>query len=51
MIDIHSHILLSVDDGVKTLDDAIEMAKAAVAEGITTIIATPHHRNGYCQKF
>lgn len=46
MIDIHSHILPSVDDGAKTLDDAIAMAKAAVAEGITTIIATPHHRNG-----
>ncbi|WP_339171902.1 CpsB/CapC family capsule biosynthesis tyrosine phosphatase [Anoxybacillus sp. FSL W8-1294] len=46
MIDVHSHILPSVDDGAKTFDDAIEMAKAAVAEGITTIIATPHHRNG-----
>ncbi len=46
MIDVHSHILPSVDDGAKTLADAIEMAKAAVAEGITTIIATPHHRNG-----
>lgn len=41
MIDVHSHILPSVDDGAKTLADAIEMAKAAVAEGITTIIATP----------
>jgi protein-tyrosine phosphatase len=46
MIDIHSHILPSVDDGAQTIDDAIVMAKAAVAEGITTIIATPHHRNG-----
>jgi len=46
VIDVHSHILPSVDDGAKTLNDAIEMAKAAVAEGITTIIATPHHRNG-----
>ncbi|AST06069.1 tyrosine protein phosphatase [Anoxybacillus flavithermus] len=46
MIDIHSHILPSVDDGAKTVEDAIEMAKVAVAEGITTIIATPHHRNG-----
>ncbi|MBB6176106.1 protein-tyrosine phosphatase [Anoxybacillus tengchongensis] len=46
MIDIHSHILPSIDDGAQTLADAIDMAKAAVAGGITTIIATPHHRNG-----
>ncbi|AGE23904.1 phosphotyrosine protein phosphatase [Geobacillus sp. GHH01] len=46
MIDIHSHILPGVDDGAKTMDDAIAMAKAAVDEGITTIIATPHHHNG-----
>ncbi|MGG3907178.1 tyrosine-protein phosphatase [Geobacillus stearothermophilus] len=46
MIDIHSHILPGVDDGAQTMDDAIAMAKAAVDEGITTIIATPHHRNG-----
>jgi protein-tyrosine phosphatase len=46
MIDIHCHILPDVDDGAKTMEDSIEMAKAAVADGITTIIATPHHQNG-----
>ncbi|WP_374719026.1 CpsB/CapC family capsule biosynthesis tyrosine phosphatase, partial [Parageobacillus toebii] len=46
MIDIHSHILPGVDDGAQTIDDAIAMARAAVKEGITTIIATPHHKNG-----
>ncbi|WP_113928341.1 CpsB/CapC family capsule biosynthesis tyrosine phosphatase [Bacillus sp. P14.5] len=46
MIDIHSHILPGIDDGAKSLDDSLEMAKAAVKEGITTIIATPHHMNG-----
>src|SRR5699024_6561245 len=45
LIDIHSHILPGVDDGAKTEADSIEMAKAAVEEGIETIIATPHHRN------
>lgn len=45
MIDIHSHILPGVDDGAKTEEDSIAMAKAAVEEGISTIIATPHHRN------
>jgi protein-tyrosine phosphatase len=46
MIDIHSHILPSVDDGAQNLEQAIEMAKAAVEEGITHLYATPHHRNG-----
>ncbi|MED3793809.1 tyrosine protein phosphatase [Niallia alba] len=45
MIDIHSHILPGIDDGAQTIKDSIEMAKAAVNEGITTIIATPHHKN------
>lgn len=45
MIDIHSHILPGIDDGAQTIEDSIEMAKAAVNEGITTIIATPHHKN------
>jgi protein-tyrosine phosphatase len=46
MIDIHSHILSGIDDGAQTIDDAIAMARDAVKEGITTIIATPHHKNG-----
>ena len=46
MIDIHCHIVFGVDDGAKDLNDSIEMAKAAVDEGITTIIATHHHHNG-----
>lgn len=45
VIDIHSHILPGVDDGAKTEQDSLAMAKLAVKEGITTIIATPHHRN------
>ncbi|OAB32924.1 tyrosine-protein phosphatase [Paenibacillus glacialis] len=46
MIDIHTHILPGVDDGAKNWNDTLNMAKAAVAEGITTLIATPHHANG-----
>ncbi|KGX86373.1 tyrosine-protein phosphatase [Pontibacillus litoralis] len=46
MIDIHSHILPSIDDGAKTVEDSLAMARAAVADGIHTIIATPHHNNG-----
>lgn len=46
MIDIHSHIVPGIDDGAKTDEDALAMARAAVEEGITTIVATPHHKNG-----
>ena len=46
MIDIHTHILPGVDDGAQHLQESLELARAAVAEGITGVIATPHHRNG-----
>ncbi|MGP4074860.1 tyrosine-protein phosphatase [Halobacillus sp. K22] len=46
MIDIHSHILPGVDDGAQTMEESMDMAKAAVEDGIDTIIATPHHMNG-----
>jgi protein-tyrosine phosphatase len=46
MIDLHCHILPGVDDGAKTLDEAIEMARIAAAEGIKTIVATPHFFRG-----
>jgi protein-tyrosine phosphatase len=46
MIDIHSHILPKVDDGADSFEESIQIARAAVSEGITTIIATPHHQNG-----
>lgn len=46
MIDIHSHILPGVDDGAKSYTDSLVLAQKAVSEGIHTILATPHHRNG-----
>ncbi|HZG73599.1 MAG TPA: CpsB/CapC family capsule biosynthesis tyrosine phosphatase [Chondromyces sp.] len=46
MIDIHCHILPGVDDGAQTIEDSIAMAKQAESEGVRTIIATPHHKNG-----
>lgn len=47
MIDIHSHILPGFDDGAVDLSESLNMARAAVNEGIHTIVATPHHQNGY----
>ncbi|WP_414053269.1 tyrosine-protein phosphatase [Macrococcus equi] len=51
MIDIHNHILFGIDDGAQTKEDALDMARAAQAEGITDIIATPHHKIGVYENF
>jgi len=47
VIDLHSHILPGLDDGAVDLADALEIARAAAADGITAIAATPHVREDY----
>ncbi|MDQ3739716.1 MAG: hypothetical protein M3389_02120, partial [Actinomycetota bacterium] len=42
MIDLHTHVLPGIDDGPATVEGSIELARAAAAGGITTIVATPH---------
>lgn len=42
MIDLHSHILPGIDDGAKTLDVSLDMARIAVADGIRVMACTPH---------
>lgn len=44
MIDFHTHILHDIDDGATSLQEALGMARMAVDDGITTIVATPHSR-------
>lgn len=44
-MDLHCHLLPQVDDGARDLAESIEMARKAVQQGITTIVATPHHLN------
>lgn len=46
IIDIHSHILPGIDDGSRSHDMTMHMLEIAKAEGITTIVATPHHMPG-----
>ncbi len=46
MIDIHTHILPSIDDGPETIEESIELCKVAASDGIKTIVATPHSQNG-----
>jgi len=42
MIDLHCHILPAIDDGAADLETALEMARMAVADGITHLCCTPH---------
>ena len=42
MIDLHCHLLPGIDDGAADLDTALEMARIAVADGITLTACTPH---------
>ena len=46
MLDFHSHILPGLDDGAPDMKTAIEMARIAVADGITLMAATPHFIEG-----
>jgi protein-tyrosine phosphatase len=44
VIDLHSHILAGVDDGARTLDESLAIARAAVGSGVELMAATPHVR-------
>jgi len=47
MVDIHCHILPGLDDGPDSLDEAMQMAEMAIADGITHVVATPHANDQY----
>lgn len=47
MIDLHCHILPGIDDGPKTMEESLEMAKKAVEDGIFQIVCTPHYTLRY----
>jgi protein-tyrosine phosphatase len=47
MIDIHHHLLFGVDDGPRDLDSSVAQAEAAVADGLTHIVCTPHANDVY----
>lgn len=46
MIDIHSHILPNVDDGVQNIDDALKMLRIAAQDGVKSQVLTPHIQIG-----
>ena len=54
LIDLHCHLLPGLDDGARDLSVALNMARIAAADGIETIVCTPHilpglyHNTGPC---
>jgi len=42
VIDLHSHILPGIDDGARSLEVSLEMARIAVADGTRVMACTPH---------
>jgi protein-tyrosine phosphatase len=47
VIDLHTHVLPGVDDGVRTEEEAVEFARMAAADGVETLVATPHCKDGF----
>jgi protein-tyrosine phosphatase len=47
MVDIHHHLLPGLDDGAPDLETTIGMARMAVEDGITHVVATPHANDRY----
>jgi protein-tyrosine phosphatase len=45
-VDLHCHLLPGVDDGARTPEEALEMARALVQLGFVTVAVSPHARAG-----
>jgi protein-tyrosine phosphatase len=39
-------LLPELDDGARSLEESLEMARLAAAQGVISVVATPHHLNG-----
>jgi len=46
MFDLHCHILPGIDDGAKDINDSLALIKAAINDGISHIVCTPHIQIG-----
>ncbi len=47
LIDIHCHLLPEIDDGAENWQESLAMVDLAIADGITSIIATPHQLGAF----
>src|SRR5688500_11606645 len=49
-VDLHLHLLPAVDDGAKTMDDTLEMARVLTKLGFTHAAPSPHNRAEYAPR-
>lgn len=47
MVDLHSHLLPGLDDGARSWDETLAMARAAWQQGVVLMAATPHQLGQY----
>lgn len=43
-IDLHSHFVPAIDDGVRTVEESVSLLRALKAAGFDDVVATPHMR-------
>lgn len=48
--DLHCHLLYGLDDGAKTIEDTLEMARALVDLGFSIVAPSPHNRPEYAAR-
>lgn len=46
-VDIHCHMLPGIDDGAASWRESLAMGRMAAADGIETVIVTPHQLGGF----
>ena len=47
VVDLHCHLLPGIDDGSKSMEISLRMAREATENGVTHALLTPHHMNGH----
>lgn len=50
-VDVHCHLIPGIDDGSKSWEQSLAMARMAVADGIRTIVVTPHQLGSYAHNY
>ena len=49
-VDLHLHLLPGIDDGARTPEDSLAMARALTALGFSKLAPSPHHREEYASR-
>jgi protein-tyrosine phosphatase len=42
LVDLHNHLIPAIDDGARTLAEAIDCLRGLALDGVGTVVATPH---------